>query len=272
VYEQRNDLLYVIVFNVSKGVLLNKQSFEFDALDSFEDFIVRLYDEQDVPREIIVPVDISAVVKDYLEAQRKGVVTITVPQQGLKKNLLDLAFMNLSSTFFAGEERVKALQEGLKLPKTPRVIECFDISHLSGTHTVASMVQFKDGMPNPSNYRRFKITTVDGIDDFRSMEEVVYRRYSRLQRENKSFPDLIVIDGGKGQLKFAGEALRRLDARIPLISLAKREEEVFLPGRKESILLSKTDKGIHLLQHIRDEAHRFAITYNRLLRKKSLKD
>jgi len=152
----------------------------------------------------------------------------------------------------------------------PYVIECFDISHLSGTSTVASMVQFRNGKPDKNNYRRFKIRTVNGIDDFLAIAEVVTRRYKRIMEENKEFPNLILIDGGLGQLSAALGSLRKLNAKIPTIAIAKRFEEVYIPGQRLPLKLNRKGKALRFLQEIRDEAHRFAIKYNRLLRKKEL--
>ncbi len=168
------------------------------------------------------------------------------------------------------EMKVKDLQASLCLVQSPSVIECFDISHLSGTSMVGSMVQFRNGEPDKKNYRRFKIRTVEGIDDVASVAEVVKRRYHRLINEDASFPDLIIIDGGRDQLSAARGALAGLGLSIPVIALAKRMEEVYLPG--EILPLHLDDKGmaLHFLQEIRDEAHRFAIAYNRLLRSRTL--
>lgn len=167
-------------------------------------------------------------------------------------------------------KEAEQLQRALGLTKVPERIEAFDISNTMGTQTVASMVSFFNGKPDKANYRRFKIKTVDGIDDFKSMGEVVRRRYSRLMKEKKMFPDLILIDGGKGQLSAADFELKKLGANIPLMSLAKREEEVFLPGKRNSIILDKQSLGLKLLQRVRDEAHRFAVTYHRKLRDKKM--
>ncbi len=156
------------------------------------------------------------------------------------------------------------------MQELPVVIECFDISHISGTSTVASMVQFRNGLPDKSNYRRYKIQSVTGVDDFMSIAEVVSRRYTRLKSENSELPDLILIDGGIGQLNAATAEIKKLSVKIPTISLAKRLEEIYVPGADEPLVLSHKTKALQLLQQIRDEAHRFAITYNRLLRKKEL--
>jgi excinuclease ABC subunit C len=170
----------------------------------------------------------------------------------------------------AASQAVTDLQQALELPAPPFHVECFDISHFQGHQTVASMVCFKGGVPHKEHYRRFKIRTVEGVDDFASMAEVVGRRYKKLQKEGERLPDLILVDGGKGQLHAAQAVLRELGVRSSLASLAKRIEEVFLPGREESVILAPNRPGLHLLQRLRDEAHRFGITYHRLLRDKAL--
>ncbi|WP_246114691.1 excinuclease ABC subunit UvrC [Rubripirellula tenax] len=165
------------------------------------------------------------------------------------------------------------LRKVLGLAETPRVIEGMDIAHLGGDETVASMVQFIDGLPFKPGYRRFRIQDVDGIDDFRSMYEVVSRRFRRLSDEGESFPDILLIDGGKGQLNAAMAAFRDQDITPPtVISLAKREEEIFRPGESESIKLSRNSYALRLLQYVRDESHRFAQHYHHILRSKSTFD
>lgn len=162
------------------------------------------------------------------------------------------------------------LRKIFNLSKTPRVIEGMDIAHLQGGETVASLVQFIDGLPFKHGYKRFKIRTVDGIDDFASMREVVSRRLRRLSQEDQAFPDILLIDGGKGQLNAAMEAMRVLEITPPLtISLAKREEEIFVPGESEPKRLSRHSYALRLLQYVRDESHRFAQAYHHTLRRKS---
>jgi excinuclease ABC subunit C len=168
---------------------------------------------------------------------------------------------------------LRGLQKVLGLEKTPRTIEGMDIAHLSGQDTVASLVSFLDGLPFKPGYRRFKIKTVEGVDDFASMREVVTRRFRRLRDEDEIFPDILLIDGGKGQLNAALEAFRTLGIDPPcLLSLAKQEEEIFRPGEQESIRLSKHSAALRLLQYVRDEAHRFAQHYHHMLRRKRLTD
>lgn len=168
---------------------------------------------------------------------------------------------------------LRGLQKVLGLQKPPRVIEGMDIAHFQGADTVASLVSFIDGTPFKPGYRRFKIQSVSGVDDFASMREVVFRRFRRLREEDAPFPDILLIDGGKGQLNAAVEAFRLLEVEPPtVISLAKREEEIFRPGEAESIRLSRHSSALRLLQSVRDEAHRFAQHYHHLLQKKKLKE
>src|SRR5262249_15564441 len=157
--------------------------------------------------------------------------------------------------------------------KVPRTVEGIDIAHLAGQDTVASLVSFIDGLPFKPGYRRFKIRSVEGVDDFASIREVVTRRFSRLTAEDGLVPDILLIDGGKGQLNAALEAFRLLEIEPPvLISLAKQEEEIFRPGEAESIKLSRHSAALRLLQYVRDEAHRFAQHYHHLLRRKKLQE
>ena len=166
---------------------------------------------------------------------------------------------------------LRGLQKVLGLAKTPRSIEGFDIAHLSGQDTVASLVSFLDGVPFKDNYRRYKIRTVEGVDDFASMREAVFRRFKRMHDEEAIFPDILLIDGGKGQLSAALDAFRALGIEPPtLISLAKQEEEIFRPGAAESIKLSRHSAALRLLQYVRDESHRFAQHYHHILRRKKL--
>ena len=167
-------------------------------------------------------------------------------------------------------KEAEQLQRVLGLPRRPDRIESFDISNIMGKQSVGSMVSFLNGRPDKSQYRRFRIKEVDGIDDVKMIAEVVKRRYRRLKNEGALFPDLVIIDGGKGQLSSACAELKSLDVDIPIISLAKREEEVFSLRKRDSIKLPKSSLGLKLLQRIRDEAHRFAITYHRKLRGKQV--
>ena len=261
--------VYLMVFHVYSGTLGGREEFIFEESEGFfEEFLLQYYSEHPAPREVIVPEAVDAGLAEYLGSVAGHRVVVTVPKQGEKAKLLELARKNIETVHFGDEIRVEELRRALHLADPPRVIECFDISHLAGTDTVASMVQFRDGRPDKQNYRRFRIKTVEGIDDFASMAEVVRRRYSRLVSEEKDLPDLILIDGGKGQLSAAKRVLDDLSVDVPVISLAKEEEEVFVSGVPFPLPFGRKTRANMYLQEIRDEAHRFAITYNRLLRKK----
>lgn len=262
-YLEREGEVFLALFNIHHGTLYNKKEFTFSKTpDWFEEFLLQYYSENEIPREIVVPKKIDLSIEEFLKKRVK------IPLRGEKKQLLALVKKNIEITHFGQEEKLEALKKALRLPEKPNVIECFDISHLSGSSTVGSMVQFRNARPDKNNYRRFKIRTVEGIDDFKSIAEVVRRRYSRLQKESSAMPDLIVIDGGKGQLSNAVGELKKLGLRLPIISIAKREEEIFVPGLKFAIPFGKVE--LNLIREIRDEAHRFAIKYNRLLRKKKM--
>ncbi|MFH1100559.1 MAG: excinuclease ABC subunit UvrC [Methanobacteriota archaeon] len=271
-YVIHDETVYLMVFNVYKGTLSNKNEFIFEYHDEFlEEFLVQYYSDNPVPSEVILPQKPSDSFVLFLQQKRKKQVKVLFPKKGPKKQLLDLVLKNIEITFFADVTKIEALQKRLELQETPQIIECFDISHLSGTSMVGSMVQYRNGKLDKSNYRRFRIRTVEGIDDVAAIAEVVRRRYSRLQQENAELPHLIIIDGGRGQLNSAIHELDRLELRIPVVSIAKQFEELYLPGRMVLLRLEKKEKALLFIREIRDEAHRFAIAYNRLLRKKELR-
>ena len=234
-----------------------------------------------VPRNLYVPVDFEdrEALEDLLteqgasESARGARVHILVPQRGDKRSLIDLAGNNARQSY---DQRFRVLkpnarkiqeelQEALSLPELPKRIECFDISHIQGAETVASMVVWEDGKMKKSDYRKFIIRTVQGVDDFASMREVVARRYKRLQEEKKPMPSLVLIDGGLGQLHAAAEALESIEViNQPLAAIAKREEILYVYGQeKDPIALDHHSPVLHLIQLIRDEAHRFAVTFHR---------
>ena len=232
---------------------------------------------EDRARELYAPFEFAD--RDLIEASLEK-TTVVIPQRGPKRELVDLAEQNarhlLEEALLEGEETeerasdpVYELQRQLGLQKVPRAIVCFDISHAQGTDTVASCVWFQNGRPYRNEYRKFKVKSVEGVDDFASMREIVERYFRRRLDEQKRLPDLVVIDGGKGQLSAAQEAMAALQlSELPLISLAKREEEIFMPGRADSLRLPRRSPALRMLQQARDEAHRFAITYQRLRRAK----
>ena len=234
-----------------------------------------------VPRNIYVPVDFEdrQMLEELLSEQiasdggRVTRVHILVPQRGEKRSLLDLAGNNAKQSYDQRFRVMKpntraiqeALQEALVLPELPKRIECFDISHIQGAETVASMVVWEDGQMKKSDYRKFIIRSVEGVDDFASMREVITRRYKRVQEEKKSMPSLMLVDGGLGQLHAAAEALESLEIiNQPLAAIAKREEIIYVCGQEEDpVVLDHHSPVLHLVQLIRDEAHRFAVTFHR---------
>ena len=254
--------------------------------DIFESVITQFYLNSDFIPKTINVADVPTNKKQllvWLKEKRNGPVHIQVPRRGEKAREIRLAAQN--AKLLVGEwiinrkkrrelipKMVQQLQEDLQLKIPPRRIEAFDISHLGGTNTVASMVCFIDGKARKSEYRKYKIKTVDGIDDFAAMREVVFRRYRRLKSEQATLPDLILIDGGKGQLSMAISALRELGLDyLTVIGLAKRLEEVFVPGHSDAQSIPKQSPGLILLRKIRDEAHRFAITFQKQKRNKQVR-
>jgi len=255
--------------------------------DVLEQFCLEYYGSSpSIPPQILVPRgagDLSAL-EGFLSERRGSHVEVRAPERGEKRRIQELAQQNAelaleSETFTADTKRARRaealeeLREALNLESLPIRIECFDISNIQGQEIVGSMVVFEDAVAKKSHYRKFTVRGLEGQDDFAAMREVISRRFSRLRAEpgsddwNESFaatPNLIVIDGGKGQLSAALAAMQELDLpRVAVISLAKRIEEVFVPGRTDPIILSEHSPGLQLLQRIRDEAHRFAITFHR---------
>ena len=271
-YLEVDGTTFLTIFSIQNGRLLEKQDFHFPARSGFlEEFIVQYYGDNEPPSEVIVPEPLPSAVAGYLSHRLGKKVTITVPKAGEKKHLLDLVRKNIEASQQGGRMKVAALMAALSLEKEPSVIECFDISHTGGTAVVGSMVRFRDGKPEKKEYRRFRIKTVEGIDDFAAIGEVVARRYSRLAREGAPFPDLVLIDGGRGQLNAALDSLDHQGITIPVAAIAKREEEIYLPSWPYPLKLRRNDRGLLYLREVRDEAHRFAIAYHRLLRKKELR-
>ncbi|HKT23999.1 MAG TPA: excinuclease ABC subunit UvrC [Terriglobales bacterium] len=249
---------------------------EFDPGHFFAALLKQVYiDQQYVPRNILVPVDFDerSALEELLSEKRGAKVEILVPLRGEKRSLIDLAAKNAhhiyDQRFRVMKPSVKtiqeALQDALTLPDLPSRIECFDISHIQGAETVASMVVWEDGQMKKSDYRKFIIRTVEGVDDFASMREVVGRRYKRVTGEKQKMPSLVLIDGGIGQLHAAAEALESLDiTNQPLASIAKREEIIYVHGQEdEPVILDRHSPVLHLVQMIRDESHRFAVTFHR---------
>ena len=232
-------------------------------------------DQQYVPRDILAPVDFEdrTELEELLSEKRGSKVEILVPQRGEKRSLIDLAAQNAKQSFDQRFRVMKpqakavqeALQDALGLPDIPKRIECFDISHIQGSETVASMVVWEDGKMNKNEYRKFIVRTVTGVDDFASMREVVTRRYKRLRDENKTFPSLVLVDGGLGQLHAAAQSLEELGiTNQPLAAIAKKEEIIYVFGQEDDpVVLERHSPVLHLVQMVRDESHRFAVTFHR---------
>jgi excinuclease ABC subunit C len=278
-YARDGDDAVVALMRIREGRLLAREHHFLENLEHESDpavleaYLVGSYRAvDDRAREVLVPFepDERELVESSLER-----TSIHAPQRGPRRELVDLATQNarhlLEELRLTGEEAeeragdpIYELQRQLGLQKVPRSLVCFDISHAQGTDTVASCVWFQNGRPWRAEYRKFKVKTVEGIDDFASMREVVTRYFTRRREDEKPLPDLVVIDGGKGQLNAAHAGLSELGlAELPMISLAKREEEIFMVGRSESLKLPRRSPALRVLQQARDEAHRFAITFQR---------
>ena len=288
----------VQVFFIRHGKLIGRDYFLLDGTegesdqDVLQEFVTQFYDDAaHIPKEVLLPHEVAEamVIEEWLRQKRSTKVTLRVPQRGVKKQLVEMATNNAADTLatlrqqWAADrskhvEAMTELQEALELPSPPARIECYDISHTQGKQTVGSMVVFVQGAPKKSDYRRFNVRTV-GNDDYGAMKEVLERRFQRYkdymggelhdpgqigkvkkQTAWALLPDLLIIDGGKGQLSMAVEVLQQFDLQdeVPLAALAKREEELFVPGRGRSILLPERSQGLYLVQRVRDEAHRFA--------------
>jgi len=282
-YHREGRQLALSLFTMRAGKIVGKREFYWeDVTDPFDppsfvsQALKQYYTSGDyAPGEVYVPVEFEdrELLEQYLSSQRSRRVRIVVPQRGVKRDLIDLVEKNAGLNF---EQRFRVqrpdmrkvlqeLQEALELPQLPARIESFDISNIQGDQNVASMVVCEDGLMKKSDYRKFKVRSVEGeADDFQSMYEVVGRRYSRLLREDKPLPNLVLIDGGKGQLAAAARALHEIGLEaLPTASIAKREELLFLKGRSEPVRLDHHSPVLHLIQMIRDETHRFAVTYHR---------
>jgi excinuclease ABC subunit C len=275
-------LVALNVFHLRHGQIVDRRELfwedqaEFDEPQFFSSLLKQLYlDQQYIPAAIHVPVDFEdrEALEELLSEKRARRVEIHTPQRGQKKAMLDLVDTNAKHSFEARFRVLKpsskaiqqALEDALNLPAPPARIECFDISHIQGTDKVASMVVWEEGRMKKADYRKFIIRTVEGNDDFASMREVVTRRYARLQEEKRPMPGLVLIDGGIGQLHAAAQSLEALGiGDQPLASIAKREEIIYVYGQEdEPIVLDRFSPILHLVQSIRDEAHRFAVTFHR---------
>lgn len=265
------EVAHLLVFSFRHGVLQDKEEFAIAyEKDFLEAFLKRYYEVAIPPQEIIIPRRLSdSKIVDFLSKIAGYKVKITAPQRGLKKELLLLASKNLTATQSAAQKLALHFQQELALDQPVRTIECFDISHHGGTSMVGAMSYFKDGKSVKSKYRKFKIKTVNGVDDFRALHEIVYRRYKRLKESKQEFPDLVVIDGGEQQLAFAYKALEELGlSDLAVVALAKKFEELYFPHKKKPLRFDKKKDFMKVIIQARDEAHRFGVQYHRLLKKK----
>ena len=293
------------VFFIRAGKLIGREYFLMEGADDTPDsdvlaeFIKQFYDQvPTIPGQVMLPQEIleTKIIEEWLNTKRDGKkVKMIIPKRGQKHDLVQMAAENAADTLAAlqtqweadkhrQEKALSEIQEALDLQTPPNRIECYDISNTQGTAITASMVVFEQGVPKKAHYRRFNIRSVVGPDDFASMEETLRRRFNRWQaaqekakepgvKTDRSFsmlPDLLIVDGGKGQLSRAVSVLEKynLTQQVPIVGLAKREEEIFVPGKQRSILLPRKSEGLYLVQRIRDEAHRFAITAHRKRRSK----
>ncbi len=287
----------VQLFSIRNGTMVGRDVFLLDAMrDATVEEVLLSFLEQyytrapSVPHEIYVSTVLpeGALLEDFLAERRGGRVRLRVPQRGEKRELMALAERNAAETLAREQARwmadqgktllaLEELAEALGLPAAPLRIECYDISNFQGAESVGSMVVFEDGKPRSGEYRRFKIRTVEGSNDFASHQEVLRRRFRQARSGDEGseeerrwrMPDLVIVDGGKGQVSAAKEVLDELGLHdLPLAGLAKEREELFLPGVSEPVVLPATSQALYLVQRLRDEAHRFAILYHRGLRAK----
>lgn len=281
VFHKAPDRFVVMLMPFRRGTLLGKKEFEFKTPlvkeDIVLDFVLNYYSEQKPPHEIVFEKKFGEQdqIKETQEELAKLAghkVDFVFNPKGEKKQLLLMAKKNLEYRLNPQNNPLLELKNRLLLPKLPLRIECFDISHLGGEDTTASMVTFSNGKPDNSQYRHFRIKTVVGISDFDAMKEVIQRRFGGSLAWDTPLPDLVVVDGGKPQLSAALTALQSVHVSLPVVALAKREEEVFVPFQEKSIKLGKDNRGLQILMNARDEAHRFANRLRKKLGQKKLKE
>ena len=295
----KSEFLYcATILQVRQGRLINKKDFTFshlanaqnDDVDEILNAVLREYygiiTENEIPTKITLPKEIDDIelyldwlggrlgkkVKINIAKSQRDVEMLKMAQNTAEFNMEQAKLKELSNIQNDYNEVGTYLMEKLNLTKFPHTIECYDISHIQGTNTVASGVYFENGMPKKSNYRKYKLKTIKNgeVDDFKSLREILTRRFKRIKSGQIQAPDLIIIDGGKGQLSGVVSVMREMGLNLNIVSLAKREEEVFLPDKSEPVLFALNSPALHLFQRIRDEAHRFAITYHRSLRSKNM--
>ncbi|TRO53433.1 excinuclease ABC subunit UvrC [Candidatus Bathyarchaeota archaeon] len=270
--------LFVVQMGVRKGVLLGKKDFSIDFSPHVkQEFLKAFYSANLIPREILLNQSCwqgsseKKALEEFLSTKRGGPVSIAIPRKGEKLGLIRLAEKNIEYTLNRDSALID-LQNALNLPSLPRIIECFDVSNLGYEHIVSGMVRFTDAKPDKSNYRKFKVKFTDRQNDLAAMNEVITRRYGRLIEEHKQLPDLVVIDGGPGQVTAAHSAIKSLGLQLPLIGLAKKHEEIFLPNESTPLQFNRSSRMMLLLRQIRDVTHNFSIRYNRKRRQMKMKE
>lgn len=277
-FRRVGEKMLAVQMGVRRGVLLGKKDFSVDLQPQIEqEFLKAFYATNQIPREILLnkpcwdgPEE-KKVLEEFFSAKRASPVSLTIPRRADKLGLVRLAEKNLESSLDVDSALVD-LQNNLNLPVLPHIIECFDISNLGTEHVVSGMVTFKDAKPDKKNYRKFKIKTFIGQDDFAAVNEVVARRYKRQIEEKSQLPDLVVIDGGPGQVSAAKAALQTLGLQLPLIGLAKEREEIYLPNEASPRKFDKNSRMTLLLRKIRDAAHDFSLGYNRKRRQMKIRE
>ncbi len=295
-FVQEGDQAYIQVLFVRSNKLTGRESFlmkntrDEEPSKIMTGFVEQYYSScPQIPPLLLLqyPVEDKDTIIEWLRGKRSGKADIQVPRRGLKKQLIDMAAENARqghdqlkikelATAKALDKAMAELQEELRLPALPKRMEAYDISNIQGTSAVGSMVVFENGQPNRNHYRRFRIKTVAGANDYAMLQEVLRRRFRRAAARDEESgkdawqikPDLVLIDGGKGQLNAALEVFEDSPEEIPFIGLAKENEEIFLPGRKKPVVLSRSSPGLQMLQRLRDEAHRFAVSYHTSVRRK----
>jgi len=293
------DFAYAQVFFIRNGKLIGREYFILQGTHSEEpeqiitSFVKQFYDSSTyIPPQLLIqyPIEDMEIIRNWLNSKRGGKVNIQVPSRGSKKQLMDIAIENAQqgmkqykikqiSSETAVETALEEIKTALDLPDVPSRIEGYDISNMQGAAAVGSMVVFDKGRPKPAHYRRFRIKTVPGIDDYAMIQEVLRRRFKRGSERTTNtsisdtwaiLPELILIDGGKGHLNAARKVMKEMEVEyLPTVSLAKENEEIFIPGKSKPYIMPRSSSGLQLLQRVRDEAHRFAITYHKKVRNKS---
>lgn len=274
--KDKDQTVTVMNFRMINGVMRDSDKFFFDLVgdNNFSNFLFQYYTIHKIPHFIIVSElpENKTLLESLLSEQAGFSVEIICPQRGKRRDIINLILKNISLIHSqGGDPGLIELKEVLRLSVIPNVIECFDISNHGTDFAVGSMSRFVGGKPDKSGYRKFKIKTVSGRDDFAMISEVIKRRYFRLLEENSQLPNLILIDGGKGQLNAALKSLQSLGLNLDCISLAKENEEIFVPNQKYPIVISKDKPSLKILQYARDETHRFGVAYNRAIRKNQIK-